>query len=69
MTNAINSRLPVVNGIVLIIALVICVLNLLVDIAYAFIDPASRALRLSKRRKQKTWRCWQRLRAKGRGRV
>jgi peptide/nickel transport system permease protein len=53
MSNAINSRdYSVVNSIVLIIALVICVLNLLVDIAYAFIDPRIRSFYVSSRKKQ-----------------
>ncbi|NLV51125.1 MAG: ABC transporter permease [Clostridiales bacterium] len=48
MTSAINSRdYSVVNAIVLIIALVICLLNLLVDIAYAFIDPRIKSFYVS----------------------
>jgi peptide/nickel transport system permease protein len=53
MTSAINSRdYSVVNAIVLIIALVICVLNLLVDIAYAFIDPRIKSFYVSSKKKE-----------------
>ena len=34
---------PVINGCVLLIAFVVCVMNLLVDITYAFIDPRIRS--------------------------
>jgi len=34
---------PVINGAVLVISLLVCVVNLIVDIAYAFIDPRIKA--------------------------
>jgi peptide/nickel transport system permease protein len=52
MTSAINSRdYPIVNGIVLMIALVICLLNLIVDIIYAFIDPRIKSFYVSPKEK------------------
>lgn len=40
MMTAINSRnYPVVQGTVLILSVVVCIMNLLVDIAYAYVDP------------------------------
>jgi len=53
MASAINLRdYSVVNGIVLIIALVICLLNLIVDIAYAFIDPRIKSFYVSSKKKK-----------------
>ena len=34
---------PIINGCVLLIAFIVCVVNLIVDISYAFIDPRIRA--------------------------
>ena len=40
MMNGISSRdYPVINGVVLMIAAIVCGVNLLVDVLYAFIDP------------------------------
>ena len=40
----INARdYPVINGCVLVLSLSICVMNLLVDIAYAYVDPRIRS--------------------------
>lgn len=41
---------PVINGTVLVLSLCVCVMNLLVDIAYAFIDPRIKALYSSHRK-------------------
>jgi len=44
MMSGINSRdYPIINGCVLILSLSICVMNLIVDIAYAYVDPRIRA--------------------------
>ena len=44
MMNAISSRdYPVINGVVLMIAVIVCFVNLLVDVMYAFIDPRIKA--------------------------
>ena len=44
---------PVINGVVFIISFVICVINLLVDIAYGLIDPRIRSQYISARKKEK----------------
>ena len=50
MMSGIGARdYPVINGIVFIISSLICIINILVDIAYAFIDPRIRAQYQSKR--------------------
>ncbi|NLV51406.1 MAG: ABC transporter permease [Clostridiales bacterium] len=41
---------PVINGTVLVLSVCVCVMNLLVDIAYAFIDPRIKALYMSPRK-------------------
>ena len=44
MMSGINARdYPVINGCVLVLSLSICVMNLLVDIAYAYVDPRIRS--------------------------
>ena len=37
-----NKDLPTVQGVVLVLALIYIVMNLLVDLSYAFIDPRIR---------------------------
>lgn len=50
----INGRdYPIINGTVLVLSVGICVMNLLVDIAYAFIDPRIKAQYTSVRKKAK----------------
>lgn len=50
----INGRdYPVVNGVVLVLSLIVCVLNLLVDIAYAIIDPRIKLQYVSAQKKRK----------------
>ena len=54
MMNGISGRdYPVINGCVLVLSLIICVMNLLVDIVYAFIDPRIKALFITSKRKAK----------------
>jgi len=54
MMSGINGRdYPVINGTVVILTLIICVMNLLVDIVYAYIDPRIKALYMSGRKKPK----------------
>jgi len=48
-----NRDYPVINGCVLVIAFVVCVMNLLTDIAYAFIDPRIKSQYASKKKKKK----------------
>jgi peptide/nickel transport system permease protein len=43
---------PVINGCVLIIAVSVCVMNLVVDICYAYIDPRLKAQYVSSRKKK-----------------
>ena len=45
---------PVINGCVVVLSLSICVMNLLVDIAYAYVDPRIRAQYERPKKKQKT---------------
>lgn len=47
---------PTVNGVVVVVAVLICGINLIVDIAYAFIDPRIRSRYMSPKRKAKTLR-------------
>ncbi len=55
MTNAIgNLNYPVVQGGVLVIALSFSIVNLLIDILYAFIDPRIKSLYSGKKRVRKT---------------
>lgn len=50
----INARdYPVINGCVVVLAISICVMNLLVDIAYAYVDPRIRAQYTKSGRKKK----------------
>jgi len=54
MTGINNRDYPVINATVLILAISVCVMNLIVDIAYAYIDPRIKAQyeSNSKRKKQ-----------------
>ena len=54
MTGINNRDYPVINATVLVLAISVCVMNLLVDIAYAYIDPRIKAQyeNNSKRKKQ-----------------
>lgn len=55
MKNAITTNdFPTIQGCVLFIAIVMCVMNLLVDILYAFIDPRLKAQYSGKKKKAKT---------------
>jgi len=55
LISGIQSRdYPVINGIVIILALFICLINLLVDIIYAFIDPRIKAQYTSRSKPRKT---------------
>ena len=55
LISGIQSRdYPVINGIVIILALFICLINLLVDIVYAFIDPRIKAQYTSIGKKRKS---------------
>jgi len=57
MVSAINSRdYPVINTSVLLISLVVCVMNLVVDVAYAYIDPRIKAQYESRNKKTKSIR-------------
>ena len=54
MLGGISGRdYPVIIGTVLMLSLIICVMNLLVDVAYAFIDPRIKAHYTSARKKAK----------------
>jgi len=46
-----NRDYPIINGCVLLIAFFVCIMNLLTDIAYAFVDPRIKAQYRSKKRK------------------
>jgi len=52
MTGITARDYPVINGTVLIISFIICVINIIVDICYAFIDPRIRAQYQSKRQEK-----------------
>lgn len=54
MTGINNRDYPVINATVLVLAISVCVMNLLVDIAYAYIDPRIKAQyeNTSKRKKK-----------------
>ena len=54
MTGINNRDFPVINATVLVLAISVCVMNLLVDIAYAYIDPRIKAQyeNTSKRKKK-----------------
>ena len=47
---------PIINGTVLTISALVCVINLLVDIAYAFIDPRIKARYTSSKKREKMMR-------------
>jgi peptide/nickel transport system permease protein len=54
MLNGINNRdYPVINGTTLLISTTVCVMNLIVDVAYAFIDPRIKAQYTSGKKKKK----------------
>lgn len=51
---AINSRnYPVIQGTILILSFVTCIMNLLTDIAYAFVDPRIKSQYIQKKDKKK----------------
>jgi peptide/nickel transport system permease protein len=52
MESILNRDYPVVQGTVVVLSLLICVINLLVDIAYGFADPRIRA-RYTRQKKEK----------------
>ena len=55
LMTAINNRdYPIIQGVVLIISLFVCVVNLLTDIVYALVDPRIRAQFTSGSKKRKT---------------
>ena len=47
---------PIINGTVFIISLLVCTVNLLVDIAYSFIDPRIKAQFITPKKKEKMLR-------------
>jgi peptide/nickel transport system permease protein len=52
MLGGIHGRdYPIVNGVVVVVSLLVCIVNLLVDIAYAFIDPRIRSQFVSSKKK------------------
>ena len=54
MMAGINARdYPVINGCVVVLSLSICIMNLLVDLAYAYVDPRIRAQYVSGKKKRK----------------
>jgi peptide/nickel transport system permease protein len=54
MMAGINARdYPVINGCVVVLSLSICIMNLLVDIAYAYVDPRIRAQYVGGKKKKK----------------
>ena len=53
MLSGLSTRdYPIVNGIVIVISALICVVNIIVDILYAFIDPRIKAQYASKKKKK-----------------
>lgn len=57
LINAIDNRdYPVIQGTVLVLSLCVCVINLIVDIAYAYVDPRikSQYMRTNRKREKKT---------------
>jgi peptide/nickel transport system permease protein len=54
MESILNRDFPVVQGTVVVLSLLICVINLLVDIAYGFADPRIRARYTKQKRAKKT---------------
>jgi len=54
MMNAINSRdYPIINATVILMAFIVCVMNLLVDLMYAVVDPRIKAQYASPKRSNK----------------
>jgi peptide/nickel transport system permease protein len=54
MMNAINSRdYPIVLAMVLLTSFIVCAMNLIVDIAYALVDPRIKGQYASPKRKAK----------------
>ena len=54
MMTAINSRdYPAINASVLLISVVVSIMNLVVDVAYAYIDPRIKAQYTSGKKKKK----------------
>ncbi|MBR4157590.1 MAG: ABC transporter permease, partial [Oscillospiraceae bacterium] len=54
MMNGITARdYPVINGTVLIMSMCICVMNLVVDLAYAYVDPRIKAQFVSGKSRRK----------------
>lgn len=54
MMSGINARdYPVINGCVIVLSLSICIMNLLVDIAYAYVDPRIRSQYTSVKKRKK----------------
>ena len=48
-----NRDYPIINGVVILVSVSICAINLLVDISYAFIDPRIKSKYTSVRKKRK----------------
>jgi len=59
MSGIVARDYPVINGVVLMISFMVCVINILVDILYAFIDPRIRAHYQSKKQKEAVTRLLQ----------
>ena len=53
MDGILQRDYPIINGVVVVISLLICIVNLLVDIAYAFIDPRIKAQFTTPKQKEK----------------
>jgi peptide/nickel transport system permease protein len=54
MSSAIgNKDYPVIEGCVIIISISVCLINLLVDLAYAYIDPRIKAQYISSSQRQR----------------
>ena len=59
MAGIIARDYNVINGVVFVISFLICAINLIVDIAYAFIDPRIRSQYISKKREARIERLMQ----------
>jgi peptide/nickel transport system permease protein len=54
MMNGISGRdYPIINACVLVLAFAICLMNLVVDVAYAYVDPRIHSKYMSVRKQQK----------------
>jgi peptide/nickel transport system permease protein len=54
MMTAINNRdYPAINGCVLVLSLSVCIVNLLVDVLYAYVDPRIKVQYLAQQKKRK----------------